>query len=152
MLDDATDHTRIRRILVTIILSTLPCYCLGIIVLTFNSRGSTKPTMTPSQMIETRISPVWISSATMTLPPGTVIGTATRTVTPTITSTPTETLPPTDTLTPFMPATNTQTLQPTATPTLTATASPTETVTITPSVTDTLEPSPTETQTLTVTP
>ncbi|MBN1123295.1 MAG: cadherin-like domain-containing protein [Anaerolineae bacterium] len=102
---------RTRRMLIGIILATLPCYFLGIILLvTFSSR---EPEPTPTATLTATITetPTLTATVTPTVTPGgptlTIAVTATQAAPPTETSTPTETLTPTATTTPNVGATQT---------------------------------------------
>ena len=114
MLSDPDARLRLRYTLILIIVATLPCYCLGLILVGFaNQGGKEKPTAT--------ITPF---PSFTPLPSATIFPTFTRfpTFTPTATV-PTGTPPPspTPTLTPTVTETPTITPTPTATPTSTAT-------------------------------
>jgi len=108
---------RLRRTLIIIILSTLPLYLLGFIVLWVARASVNSVTPTPT---------TYMVFITATNPP-------TATAIPP-TKFPTKTPEPTATVTPTFTMTATATLQPTETPTL----APTETFTVAP--TDTTEP------------
>jgi hypothetical protein len=139
---------RIRYMLILATLATLPCYCLGLVVLQVNRNRPPEVTPTLTHTVT--------ATATITLTPyitltptstatitqtATITETGTETQTPTITETPTETTTPTisETPSPTATATPTDTPPPTRTPTPTGTPTPTQT-----------EP-PTETMTLTLT-
>ncbi len=128
MVRDPIKRTKLRSILVYIILATLPCYLLGMIVLWIGNTAKDRPTPTPTLAV-TATSDIWGGQPTNTLPP-----IPTYPIIPTETPTITVTFTPTATY--FIPS-NTPTLSPT--PSLTAT------------ITDTPEPSPTETETQQVT-
>jgi len=109
-------RARIRKILIIIIVATLPCYCLGFVVMQVG-RELTKPTVPPT-LTETFAPPPATNTPTVvttvfTLP------TATETPTPTVTWTPTLTF------TLFIPPTRTPTIAPTDTPVPTDTPAPT---------------------------
>lgn len=113
-------RAKLRSTLLIIILATLPCYCLGLIVLYFgdSSGGGATPTATsPIQMrVTPSQTPILLATTALISP------TASNTPTITLTASPTRTysLPTTQVPT----ATLTHTLVPTATPTDTPT--PTE--------------------------
>jgi hypothetical protein len=102
---------RTRRMLIGIILATLPCYFLGIILLvTFSSR---EPVPAPTATLTATITetPTMTATFTPSATPGgptlTVAVTATQAAPPTDTPVPTETLTPTATTTPNVGATQT---------------------------------------------
>lgn len=125
----AQQTSRTRSTLIIIILATIPCYCLGLVVLLVGreiQKASNLPTATPSPSN----TPVVIQTLPATITPF-------QFPTETQTSTPTLTVTPSQTLTPFLPPTRTATQTPTMTiePTVTSTpteAPPTPTMTPTP--------------------
>jgi hypothetical protein len=121
---------RTRRVLIIIILCTIPCYCLGIVTLRILSNQRVQRTLTPT------------STLTLTLTE-TSSPTTTATLNPSATSTPTYTPTATKTATP-LPTDTSQ-------PTLTSTPIPPTDTTV-PSDTPTVEIIPTETATLEITP
>lgn len=119
MVRNPLQRSKLRTILIYIILATLPCYLLGLIVLWIGNSIKAQGTVTPT-LTATMESP-WGGEPTNTLPP---IPTSPdfSTLTPTIT------LTPTVTATYFIPSnTPTQSATPSATPTITETATPTPT-------------------------
>jgi hypothetical protein len=133
-----TRRGRTRRTLLMIILGTLPCYCLGLIVLQVGQMLLNSPTATPTQTTPK----VTATHARASITP-VFTGTATLYMSPTVTPSPTITLTPSITATFFLPATKTPTLTPTVP---TDTPPPPPTFTFTPSVT--LPPPPTATFTV----
>jgi len=140
-LDNIPERKRtLYGLLLTAILVTLPCYCLGLALLSTapDPAGIQFPTATPF---------MWTPSPTASPP-------HTATVTPFVlpdTPTPTGTLLPTPTQyfpTPVPRDTATFTPEPTPTSTATPTVTPTPTDTATPTIT----PTPTDTGTPTITP
>lgn len=117
-------RAKLRSTLLIIILATLPCYCLGLIVLYFNDGGGVKTTPTATSSIQMMVTP----SQT---PP--VLAT-TALISPTPSDTPTITLTASPTRTYSLPTTQV----PTATPT--HTLAPTNTPTHTPSPTEEIPP------------
>jgi len=115
---------RTRMILLGIILLSIPCYCLGGLILWGTASAERKftrtPTLTATELGAGMVTPSY------TLPADTLTPTPTATITPTFTATITYVIPPS--LTPSQTAT----LQPTATFTLepSPTLQPTETETI----------------------
>lgn len=135
MPDDLVSRARVRYILSLIILATIPCYCVGFMVIWLRPLlAHGKVTETPTQ--------TWTPSPThfpgLTLVYPTPILPSTLTITPEYTAT--LFVPPTHTLTPFYPPTQT----PTMTLTITVTSTPTATSTLT--LSPTAQPSPTDTQ------
>ena len=132
MPDTQPQVTKLRRILITIVLATLPLYLIGLVVLWVGSAAKNLRTPTPE------ISTVIVTATpapSATLPPPTAF----PTLTPTHTAMPT----PTHTATP----------PPTLTPLPTETVLPTETPTELPTATFTTEPVISETPTeITATP
>lgn len=140
MLETSNPIARRRLVLLTIILATIPCYCVGVIAITLAPDSSATATPSPTfANTATQPSPTLFLSPTLEIITGTVTDTPTNTptstftltpsVTPTVTSTPTDLMPPTDT------PTNTATFTPSYTPTATYTPSRTPTSTNTPTVT-----------------
>lgn len=118
LLSRADRRTRIRTILIILILVTLPCYCLGFVVLQVG-RELTKPTVTPTITATNTLAPATFTptqATTVFIPP-----TATQTTTPTVTWTPTMTF------TQFVPPTRTVTVTPTPSLIPTATQTPVST-------------------------
>lgn len=107
---DPSKRYRTRILLVIAILATLPCYCLGVIVLQF-APVHNLTTLTPTP------------TSTETLTP-TATQTSTPTHTPFPTFTPTLTPTPTSTRTTTPTATSTSTFTPTLTPIETTTTTP----------------------------
>lgn len=108
---------RTRRLLIIIIVCTLPCYCLGIVSLRAISGQRNQRTNTPTVTV----------TATAT---GTLLPTSTYSVTPSSTSTLTPTITSTATYTATNIPTDTPSATSTVTPVPTDTPSPTETPTI----------------------
>ena len=131
----ADRRARTRTILVFIILATLPCYCLGLVILQIG-RADQQPTATPTL---TRTATRQVSSP-MPVLTDTPFSTATVTETPTATITRTPNL----TLTAWVPPTRTPTNPPT--PTLAATPLPD---TPTPTATQEVIATPVETNIIT---
>ena len=148
-------HTRLRVILIIIILVTIPCYCAGIMAVTMGRRNPPTPTMTlpPTRTAITELPmvatpfPSFTPSLTAIIPTQTPIPTrtpvptTTQTATPTSSDTPTSSPTQTNTITPL--PTQTDTLIPTDT----STPLPTFTHTITSTTAPTLSNSPTPSQT-----
>ena len=121
---------RTRRILIIIILCTLPCYCLGVVSLKILSDQRTQRTLTPTTTLTATATETVIPTGTASLIPSgtptpTLTSTQTRTHTPVPSDTPqptaTETaIPPTDT--PLPSETPTVVIPPTETPTIVPTA------------------------------
>ena len=128
MVRDPVKRTKVRTILIYVILATIPCYLLGMIVLWIGNSAKNQPTATPTLGVTATLD-IWGGSPTNTLPP-------IPTYPETPTETPTTALTPTPTATYFIPSN---------TPTLSATPS------MTPTNTETLLPPPTETETPAVT-
>lgn len=140
MLETSNPIARRRLILLTIMLATIPCYCVGIIAISLAPDSSATATPSPTfANTATQPSPTLFVSPTLeiitstptetpTITP-TATFTLTPSVTPTITATPTDLQPPTD-----IP-TNTPTSTPSSTPTRTSTPTNTPTATATPTVT-----------------
>jgi hypothetical protein len=156
MTSDPFARSRLRKVLVVVILATIPCYCAGLVAIllapeTIN-RASGTPTFTStwtpvvfaSLTPSTTFTPLPFVTQTPSLSP-TATTTGTTTLTPTTTQTPTNTTSPTPSNTPFIPPTLTNT--PFYTTTYTPTPVPTSTYTLTPTSPDT--PSNTLTPTLT---
>lgn len=122
MMQDPIRRSRTRSILIIVILSTIPCYLLGLIVLWISNNARTQITPTPTIAIEVSLPPV---EMTPTLPIPTAIF-----ATPTITTTPTISVTPSPSATYFIPS-----------PTPSITLSPTKTETP-PAPTDTNTPEP----------
>jgi len=164
---------RIYALLVGAIALTLPCYCIGVVLLVLAPAQPTPalpptwtpiltptatftPTVTPQSTFTPTITetPRRGASATFTTtasPTITRTSTATRTATPTSTRTPTPTITQTASSTPTRTATYTPTATHTPTSTATPTWTPTQTWTPTPTPTFTYTPTPTMTLTTTVT-
>lgn len=114
-LKDLSKKKRIRYFLTLAILITIPCYCLGFLVLRINQTRT--PEVAPTRTPTVTRTPTITQTPYITLTPSetaTVTETPTSTVTRTLTVTPTETVIPTLTLTPTI-------VQPTETRTPTAT-------------------------------
>ena len=125
---------RTRSILVTIIVASVACYCVGVMFLQVGN-GLNQPTKTPT--ITTSPTLTYTSAPPLTLPSPVIFPSATPTATVT------ETWTPTVTYTPF--ATRTRTITATSTTTGTATMTATK---LPPTETNTLPPplvSPTST-------
>jgi hypothetical protein len=131
MTSDPFARSRLRKVLVAVILLTIPCYCTGLVAVLLapggpghNSGSSTPlPSLTPvvyaTQAPTTSFTPLpFIASATPSQTP-TFTVTPTTSNTPTITQTPTASLTPTPSNTPFIPPTFTETPRPTITYTFT---------------------------------
>jgi len=146
MRDPDDPRARLRLILISIILGTLPCYCLGWVAVMIKP-GPVTPAAIASTTAIFSLTPAF-PSATLSLTPTIMTGTPS----PTWTASATDYITPTSTFTPFMPPTYTFTpsLTPTYTPTATATLTPTYTPTFT--LTPTFTTSPTSTPTPTATP
>ena len=148
MLETSNPIARRRLILISIILATIPCYCLGGIAVMLAPDSSVTATPTEMPILATATQPLQIPTSS----PGPAIISATPSNTPTITPSPTNTSTPT--FTPSITATWTATytltasltFTPSYTPSLTFT--PTETFTPTPSFTP-VTPSNTPTPTIT---
>jgi len=117
---------RSRRVLIIIILCTIPCYCLGIVTLRILSNQRIQRTLTPTTTLTVTLTQTPSPSITASLNPS-----ATSTQTSTSTATKTATLLPTDTPQPTL--TNTP-IPPTETPVPSDTATlviiPTDTLTL----------------------
>lgn len=139
MIDTDTPRSRRRTRLLVAIILTIPCYCAGLVFLTF---APNPEDITPTPTITGTITPILTSVSNTP-----VIFTPSITLTPSITPTPSITATPTATATNFQPNTvtpsSTFTQTPSQTPSSTATLPP---PTITPSHT------PTSTATFTLTP
>jgi hypothetical protein len=141
MTSDPFARYRIRKVLVAVILATIPCYFAGAVaaLLAPGRGGQTSGTPTPTSSL----TPVVFATRTLTItftplpPTGSItpslttsgISTGTVTSTPTITPTPTMSTTPTPSNTPFQPPptyTPTSTPQPTMPPSPTRTNTPTE--------------------------
>jgi hypothetical protein len=129
---------RTYKILIGIILLTLPCYCAGFLALTWrlpNNDLTPTPTLLPTVTSPALPS---VTAGILTLLPPFTAGPPTRTLEPSPTQfappsrTPSYT--PTTTDTPTSTATTTITLTPSSTPTVTSTSAPTITHTPTPTV------------------
>ena len=134
MVRDPINLSKLRSILIFIILGTLPCYLLGLIVLWIGNSIKNQPTATPT--LEPTITMPLYTDGTMTALPPIPTSPDFPTQTPTITVSPT--LTPT-----FVIPSNTPTVSVTPTITLTLepnTETPTPTVTETPVVLDTTPP------------
>jgi hypothetical protein len=147
MTSDPFARNRLRKVLVVVILATIPCYCTGLVAVLLapgnliRSPGTPTPsyTWTPLVTLTPTINFTSLPFVTITSgPTSTTTSTGTATSTPTITPTPSITATPSPSNTPFMPPTFTKTPYYTAT----FTRTPTSTVTFTP--TKTLGPSPTD--------
>lgn len=153
MFDADSPRTRRRLNLIAAIIITIPCYCAGLVFLSF-APNPREATPTPSLTLTGTV----ITPITLTVSSTPPILTGTVTLTPSITNTPTATFTPTITLTPFQPNTNTPTstltFTPTQTPSNTPTMLPTNTPSNTPipSATSTNPPTLTPTTTLTASP
>jgi hypothetical protein len=139
MLDKLKQFDRTRLILGIIILVTIPCYCIGMILLwnTNLARGQKTPTatLTPEGTRMGSITP------TFTLPALSATVSLTPTITTTFTPTITYVLPPTRTASPSPSPSPTNTLIPS--PTYTDTPVPSPTFTATEAPTSTSAPSET---------
>jgi hypothetical protein len=113
---------RLQIVLAIIIGMTIPCYSLGFIFLSFNSR--TQPAVTPGLTDSPTVTWAPRNSAT----PAPVIPTRFPTFTPTLTGT--ATLTPTASFTPSLTPTPTHTPTETFTPTFTVTPAPSHTPTL----------------------
>lgn len=125
MIQDPVRRTRLRSTLIIVILSTIPCYLLGLIILWISSSANGNITPTPTITVEI-MAPTAVMSAT--LPQPTV-----KFDTPTITLTPTISVTPSITATYFIPS-PTPSMTFTATETLIATDTPLPVETNTPEV------------------
>jgi len=116
---------RTRKILIIIIVCTLPCYCLGIVSLRVLSTQRNQRTTTPTITLTGTTTLTLTPTNTASLLPS---ATASLTNTPTYTATVTATLLPTDTPIPTLTYTMAPTVTPvlTDTPTLVATLEPEE--------------------------
>ena len=143
-------------VLLAVIVATIPCYCIGVYVLTqglppaFLPKAQPTPTPldptptanlpTPTPVPDTPVPTETIESTPTQMP------TLTATPTETVTAVPTETETPTSTLTPTEEPSATPTEEPSATPTATETLAPTETpvptATNTPAISGTIQPLP----------
>ncbi len=127
MLEKLKEFDRTRLILGSVILITLPCYCLGMVMLwnanlvreqktptaTFTLEGTKLTTLTPTYTVSV-VSPTLTQTPTIT---STFTPTITYVIPPTRTFTPSPSPPPTETLTPLPTFTNTPMPSPTFTPT-----------------------------------
>lgn len=132
MASNVARRARTRSILIFIILATIPCYCLGFVLLQVGTNARERPataTPTVTGTIQPSDTPAAASPSPIIFPSATISLTPTVTWTPSMT--PTLFQPPTRTpsLTP------TETMVPTATDTLVPTATWTDTPT--PTQTDT---------------
>jgi hypothetical protein len=142
MTSDPFARARLRKVLVIVILATIPCYCAGLVaILLAPSRireANVTPTLTSSStavVFATQTSTIFTSltptgSSTPSQTP-TSTSSATTTNTPTITQTPTISATPIPTNTPFLPPptfTNTPIPLPTYTSLPALTSTPTLTV------------------------
>lgn len=127
MIQDPIRRSRTRSILIIVILSTIPCYLLGLIVLWISNGARAHITPTPTVTVEATLPPI-VTSPTLPVPSAVF-------ATPTITITPTISVTPSPSATYFIPS-----------PTPTATQMPTNTETP-PAPTDTNTPEPTPTNT-----
>jgi hypothetical protein len=153
MTTDPFARSRLRKIIVAVIIATLPCYCAGFVAILLSPGNPLRGVGTPAQLpsrtpviyaTQTATITLTLLPPTATLTPSqtpTLTTTGTTTNTPTITHTPTDTNTPTPSNTPFLPPTSTNT------PTYTATFTPTNTptFTLTPTRTNIPEPSSTAT-------
>ena len=153
MTSDPFARSRLRKVLVAVILATIPCYCAGLVAVLLApgrpGQTSITPTLVSSWTPVVFVTRTPTTSYTPLLPTisatpsqtPTVTTTATTTNTSTITPTPTISTTPTPTNTPFLPPTftSTQSLPPTytSTPIPSATHTPLPTFTDTPISTDT---------------
>jgi hypothetical protein len=139
MLDKLKQFDRTRLVLGTIIVATIPCYCLGMLLLwnvnLAHSQMTPSPTLTPEGTLQGSITP------TFTLPAFTRTVTLTPTITTTFTPTITYMLPPTLTHSPSPSPSPTN--PPVPSPTITDTPVPLPSLTPTESSTITLTPSDT---------
>lgn len=119
MSSNAGRRSRTRSTLIMVILATIPCYCLGLILLDVGNVARRVVTPTTTQTITARV----VKRTNTPRPSKTAFAF------PTATAVPTETITwtPSPTFTPFVPPTHTPTHTPsdTHTPTPTHTASPT---------------------------
>lgn len=123
MIQDPVRRTRLRSTLIIVILSTIPCYLLGLIILWISSGAKGNITPTPTITMEV-MAPTAVMSATLPQPSA-VFDTPTITLTPTISVTPSIT--PTYFIpspTPSMTFTATETLNITDTPPFVVTDTP----------------------------
>jgi len=125
MIQDPVRRTRLRSTLIIVIVSTIPCYLLGFIILWISSGAKGNATPTPTITAES-IAPTAILSATLPQPTA-------KFDTPTITLTPTISVTPSITPTYFIPS-STPSMTFTATETLFITDTPPFVVTDTPTV------------------
>lgn len=129
MLNSPDRRIRTRTILALVILATLPCYCIGLIMLrSANNAAQITPTATFT-ISPSATQPLEIPVATTAVPPTAVL-----------TETPTPTWTPSITPTPF----RFPTLTPSYTPTFTLTPTVTPTFTFTASAVPSDTPTPTE--------
>ena len=136
MLNRFKELDRIKKVLLIISATTIPCYCLGMVLLWNAKGGRAADTPTPDLTITERLGGT--PSVTFTSPVYTRTSTLTPTITQTFTTTITYMLPPSDTPSPSPSPTNTTTPTDTLVPTATDTVAPTDTETPTP--TETTEP------------
>jgi hypothetical protein len=147
MLEASNRLARRRLILISIILATIPCYCLGVVAVML--APDTSPVASPSPTFASTATDAFpLPSATLSIVTGTITNTLTMTSSPTDTLTPSYTPSVTSTLTVFVSPTDTPSVTPSFTPSRTYKPSSTPTWTFTPSRT----PSPTNTPTVTITP
>lgn len=148
---EGSPYRRLRIVLMMIILSTLPCYCLGFFMAAQapRQRATATPALTPTGRKTFTVTPTLFQFPTATFTP--FLNIITNTITPT--ASPTATATSTHTFTPSPSITSTPTLEPTFTETPSPPPPPTETPT--PTLTDTPVPtivplaSPTPTSTST---
>lgn len=137
MLNRFKELDRIKKVLLIINVTTIPCYCLGMGLL-WNAKGG-RGADTPTPGLTKTESLGGTPSVTFTSPVYTRTSTLTPTITQTFTTTITYMLPPSDTPSPSPSPTNTTTPTDTLVPTATDTVAPTDTETPTPT-TETTEP------------
>jgi hypothetical protein len=126
MFEKLKQLNRIHLIMGAIILMTIPCYCLGFLLLWNIKQERVESTPSASPTVEETKAP--LITATYTVQSATATITLTPTLTATFTPTITYVLPPTRTLSPTPAPTETVTPSPTATeiPLPSPTSTPTE--------------------------
>lgn len=123
MIQDPVRRTRLRSTLIIMILSTIPCYLLGLMILWISNNAKGDVTPTPTNTLEF-VAPTEVMTATLPKPTAVFD-------TPTITLTPTISVTPSITPTYYIPS-PTPSMTPTATETLVITDTPPVVVTDTP--------------------
>jgi len=153
MTSDPFARSRLRKVLVAVILATIPCYCAGLIAVLLAPGRPGQASITPTRVASwtpvvfatrtptTSFTPAIPTSSVTPSQTPTATTTATTTTTPTITQTPTISTTPTPTNTPFIPPIFTKTPIPSATRTPFPTFFPPTTATATDATRPNLAPS-----------